>query len=159
MTDRNNSVPETSLAQSGNLPANDFWSKLLLRPIYTVQFCRMQPPYDTLTTRLRHKKRCRIWKHVLKPYDSRVVAWSVVRRSHATKSYRVNRPLLFAVFSPDATQVTQIHSPWDCIEIYQVWWAEAFWIQCAHKQFSLFTLIISSAHMTCCEAPVVIKGE
>ena len=21
-----------------------------LRPIYTVQFCRMQPPYDTLTT-------------------------------------------------------------------------------------------------------------
>ena len=35
-----------------------------LRPIYTVRFCRMQPPYDT-------KKSRRILKHALKPYDNR----------------------------------------------------------------------------------------
>ena len=38
-----------------------------LKANYTVRFCRMQPPYDTLTTR----KSFRILKHVLNPDDNR----------------------------------------------------------------------------------------
>ena len=37
----------------------------LLRPIYTVRFCRIQPLYDTLTTPLGHDCR-KVLKHVLK---------------------------------------------------------------------------------------------
>ena len=61
-------------------------SKVMLRSIYMVRFCRMQPPYDSLkadlhgtilshATSLRHaydtKKSRRILKHALKPYDNR----------------------------------------------------------------------------------------
>ena len=50
----------------------------------------------SFTTRLWHEKRCRILKHVLKPFDNRVlksVGKRVVRRLHVSKSYRVNRSL------------------------------------------------------------------
>ena len=99
----------------------------VLRPIYTVQLCRMRSAYDKSTTqivscksnlqlacdcRVRHKKCCRLLKHVLKPYDNRsdrqfdiveiVYDFSMTRAARATKiacdnrkqkSYRVNRPL------------------------------------------------------------------
>ena len=59
---------------------------LLLRPIYTVQLCRMRYAYDKSTTRIvscksnlqlacdcrvRHKECRGLLKHVLKPYDNR----------------------------------------------------------------------------------------
>ena len=49
---------------------NLFFLKLniLLRPIYTVRFCRMQPPYDTFTTLLGHDCR-KVLKHVFKSYN------------------------------------------------------------------------------------------
>ena len=65
-----------------------------LRPIYTVRFCRMQPPYDI---RLRHflGHNCRKnFKHVYKSYNFFRAGKCAVRRLHATKSYRVlNWPL------------------------------------------------------------------
>ena len=61
-------------------------SLFLLRPIYTVQLCRMQYAYDKFTTRVvscksnlelaydcrvRHEECRGLLKHVLKPYDNR----------------------------------------------------------------------------------------
>ena len=60
--------------------------QVLLRPIYTVQLCRMRYAYDKSTTRIvscksnlqlacdcrvRHEECRGLLKHVLKPYDNR----------------------------------------------------------------------------------------
>ena len=79
-----------------------------LRPIYTVRFSRMRPPYITLTTRLRHAHDT-LTTRLRHAYDTFQATIGVrfqymfsnptavfscrIRRLHATKSYRVNRPL------------------------------------------------------------------
>ena len=88
----------------------------LLRPIYTVQLCRIRSAYDNSTTqivscksnlqlacdcRVRHKKCRRLLKHVLKPYDNRcdrqfdiveiVYDFSMTRAARVTKIACDNR--------------------------------------------------------------------
>ena len=43
----------TLLGWRGGVSTIHIWKISSLRPIYTVRFCRMQPPYDTLTTHFR----------------------------------------------------------------------------------------------------------
>ena len=87
-----------------------------LRPIYTVQLCRMRYAYDKFTTRVvscksnlqlaydcrvRHEECRRLLKHVLKPYDNRsdrqidiveiVYDFSMTRAARATKIACDNR--------------------------------------------------------------------
>ena len=94
-----------------------FWLTLFsLRPIYTVQLCRMRYAYDKFTTwvvscksnlqlaydcRVRHEECRGLLKHVLKPYDNRsdrqfdimgiVYDFSVTRAARATKIACDNR--------------------------------------------------------------------
>ena len=87
-----------------------------LRPIYTVQLCRMRYTYDKFTTRVvsrksnlqlaydcrvRHEECRGLLKHVLKPYDNRsdrqfdiveiVYDFSMTRAARATKIACDNR--------------------------------------------------------------------
>ena len=67
-----------------------------LGPIYTVQFCRgLRQAHDMIyDCCVRQKKWRSLLKHVLKRCDNRKSCRRpVVSLSHATKSYRVNRPL------------------------------------------------------------------
>ena len=84
------------------------WYNVALRPIYTVQLCRMRYAYDKSTTRVvpcksnlqlacdcrvRHGECRELLKHVLKPYDNRsnrrfdiveiVYDFSMMRAAHA----------------------------------------------------------------------------
>ena len=52
------------------------------RPIYKVRFCRMRPPYDTLTTLFRP----RFLKHVLKSYTFCVYCFFEACRHYAIVS-------------------------------------------------------------------------
>ena len=67
-------------------PKSDQYNLSTLRPIYTVQLCRMRYAYDKSTTRIvscksnlqlacdyrvRHEECRGLLKHVLKPYDNR----------------------------------------------------------------------------------------
>ena len=90
----------------------------LLRPIYTVQLCRMRYAYDKSRTRVvscksnlqhacdccvRHEECRRLLKHVLKPYDNRSVRqfdiveivydFSMTRAARAIKIASDNRKL------------------------------------------------------------------
>ena len=50
------------------IPPNTAW-ELALRPIYTMCFCRMQPPYDTLIQHILGHDCRKVLEHVLKSYD------------------------------------------------------------------------------------------
>ena len=70
----------------------------ILRPIYTVRFCRMQPLYNSLTTLFRPRL-SQGFKTCFKILQLFLCRKCVIRRLHATKSHRVNRPLDFLQFS------------------------------------------------------------
>ena len=94
-----------------------FITNTRIRPIYTVRFCRMQPPYYTLTTRFRPRLSYG-FKHVLKSYDFFSCRKRVVRRLHATKSYRVNRPLDFFSCRKEVAydKIARATYPYPCTE-------------------------------------------
>ena len=92
-----------------------FITNTRIRPIYTVRFCRMRPPYYTLTTRFRPRLSYG-FKHVLKSYD--FISCRNIRRLHTTKSYRVNRPLDFFSCRKEVAydKIARATYPYPCTE-------------------------------------------
>ena len=80
----------------GALLSVSSWEEVsAFRWIYTLRFCRMEPPYVRITytraydTFLGHDYR-EVSKHVFKSYELVSCHKCVVRRLHTTESYGVN---------------------------------------------------------------------